>query len=220
MRAAAFALGRVWRQPGLHIAIPTITEDFAINQSGGAYLLHQLYKGDRFRGLATGNHPLYEIEKIRRTSEGHIDITEDEPGTGDMPHMTGTMPELVEEEFRAPEAERVGAGLSTNLPTGLPEFFSGDFMPASDASDASDASAASADPHGGPHQGSSHGGPSLDYSHGEIPVVTDPVTGLASGTVLVADEEARRELGQAVIRRPGEEKLGVNSKQGPELEGH
>ncbi|GLC54780.1 hypothetical protein PLESTB_000905200 [Pleodorina starrii] len=229
-RAVGYAASKQaawWLQPAIRSALPAFADAAAAHRAGGGLQAR--------RGLATGNHPYYEMDKIKRTAEGRIDITgesgiavPDEPGTGDMPHMTGSMPEMVEEEFRAPEAERVGAG----IPPDLPDFYTGEAAPSArptrsppPGSGAATTSAQlDSSAHTGPHEGTQlhatgYGGPSQDYSHGAIPVVTDPMTGLASGSVAVADEATRRELGQAVIRGPGEEKVGVSSKQGQELEG-
>ncbi|GLC43760.1 hypothetical protein PLESTM_001516800 [Pleodorina starrii] len=212
-RAVGYAASKQaawWLQPAIRSALPAFADAAAAHRAGGGLQAR--------RGLATGNHPYYEMDKIKQ----------DEPGTGDMPHMTGSMPEMVEEEFRAPEAERVGAG----IPPDLPDFYTGEAAPSArptrsppPGSGAATTSAQlDSSAHTGPHEGTQlhatgYGGPSQDYSHGAIPVVTDPMTGLASGSVAVADEATRRELGQAVIRGPGEEKVGVSSKQGQELEG-
>eukprot|EP00198_Chlamydomonas_reinhardtii_P001651 XP_001690987.1 predicted protein [Chlamydomonas reinhardtii] len=179
-------------------------------------------------GSHMGSHPLSELDKIKKTARGEIDITESEPGTGDMPHPSGRMLGSVEAEFREEPAQDNPDGFSA-----LPDFYVGEAPPgqrrpgapgSGDATPLSDPSlktgrARGADPHAGTNLEGSYGGQSADYYHGMIPVVTDPMTGMASGTVMDASEQARKEVGPAVIRGPGSDAVGVNTRpniKGPE----
>ncbi|EFJ50978.1 hypothetical protein VOLCADRAFT_116559 [Volvox carteri f. nagariensis] len=215
----AAARQRSWLQATALRSLPPTIADAPTSQAEGigAVQLPQILGGLGRRGLAMGQHPLYELDKIQRTAEGHIDITEDEPGTGDMPHVTGRLPDLVEEEFRVTrEEEEVEKGRQGAIQD-LPEFFTSDTIPSSASSFAASSASAAADLHTGAPSDSTYVPPSPDYSHGAIPVVTDPGTGLASGSVAVADGARRAERGQAVIRGPGAEtEVGLSSKGGPE----
>ncbi|KAG2498298.1 hypothetical protein HYH03_003559 [Edaphochlamys debaryana] len=197
------------------------------------------------RGFAIGSHPKHELDKIQRTAEGKIDITEDEPGTGDMPHMRtpsiesvegvaagggeGRMPEFYSAESFRPRPAQPHES-DPNLPRSSAQG-SGDPTAAPPSADSGahreESSLWSADPkqatfsswsmQSGPHEGTnldgSYGGPSQDYYHGAIPVVTDPVVGMATGSILGASAEMKKKLGAAVIRGRGEHAVGVNTKQ-------
>ncbi|KAG2445821.1 hypothetical protein HXX76_000425 [Chlamydomonas incerta] len=177
-------------------------------------------------GTSMGSHPLYELDKIQRTARGEIDSTEAEPmGTSGLPHPTGRMAGGVEaraEPGQTPSADE----LKSDGSGALPDFYVGEQPPgqrrpgapgSGDATQLSDPGlatgrAAGAEPHAGTNSEGSYGGQSADYYHGMKPVVTDPMTGLASGTVMDASEKTRREVGPAVIRGPGSDAVGVNTR--------
>ncbi|KXZ55877.1 hypothetical protein GPECTOR_2g1428 [Gonium pectorale] len=216
-RSAARAVGRFgspwqqWQSPPAWVSWAVFAPTSAARDDG----VHPY--GNLQRGMATGQHPLYELDKIKRTAEGHIDITDEEPGTGDMPHMRGPMLDMVEEEFREPPRE------DGSPKEGVPDFFIGDTPPEHSRSpppgsgaattSAEVASSISSGPHENTNQEGGYGGPGQDYYHGTIPVVTDPVSGMATGSVVNADKAAREELGAAVIRGRSEERVGVHTQK-------
>ncbi|KAG2451484.1 hypothetical protein HYH02_004082 [Chlamydomonas schloesseri] len=177
-------------------------------------------------GAHRGNHPLYELGKIKKTARGEIDITESEPGTGDLPHPTGRMPGSVEAEFRVEEEQEPASSSPDGSSSVLPDFYVGEAPPgerrpgtpgSGDATPLSDPGlktgrAPGADPHSGTNAQGSYGGQSADYYHGMIPVVTNPMTGMASGTVLDTSEQTRKAVGPVVIRGPGADAVGVNTR--------
>ncbi|PNH11297.1 hypothetical protein TSOC_001917 [Tetrabaena socialis] len=162
------------------------------------------------RGVATGSHPLDELNKVKATAAGKLDVTEDEPGTGDMPHVTGRMREGVEVEFREPTPETV---IELPSPEPPPQPGSGD-------SNALPRTTFASGPHEDTNADSEYGGSSLDYYGGVIPVVTDPVVGMASGCIVGASAELERKLGGAVIRGRGEDAVGVNVQPGKRWSGN